>query len=88
MAHATDEENSYEVTRTLLSLDPKPDGIFVYKDGAAARAVRAILDAGMCIPEQIKVIGVGNMRYSHLLRVPLSTIDQNSGSQANAPPKL
>jgi LacI family transcriptional regulator len=78
VAHAIDEENSYEVTRRLLSLNPRPDGIFVYDDGAAARAIGAVLDAGMCIPEQIKVIGVGNVRYSHLLRVPLSTIDQSS----------
>jgi DNA-binding LacI/PurR family transcriptional regulator len=33
----------------------------------------------MRIPEQVKVIGVGNMRYSHLLRVVLSTIDPRSG---------
>jgi LacI family transcriptional regulator len=79
VTHAVDEKNSYEVTRRLLSLKPQPDGIFVYNDGAAARAIGAILDAGMCIPEQIKVIGVGNAPYSHLLRVPLSTIDQSSG---------
>jgi LacI family transcriptional regulator len=69
VAHATDEENSSEA-RKLLSLDPRPDGIFGYNVGAAARAIGAILDAGMRIPKQIKVIGVGNVHYPHLLRLP------------------
>jgi LacI family transcriptional regulator len=76
VAHAVDEENSSEITRKLLSLDPRPDGIFGYNVGAAARAPS---DAGMRIPKQIKVIGVGNVHYPHLLRHTLSTIDQGSG---------
>jgi LacI family transcriptional regulator len=88
VAHASGEENSYEVTRTLLSFDPQPDGIFIYSDGAAARAMRAILDGGICIPKQIKIIGVGNAPYSHLLPVPLSTIDQRSGIAGQHAPKL
>ena len=42
--------------------------------------MKAILEAGIRIPEEIKVIGVGNVHYSDLLRVPLSTIDQSSTS--------
>ena len=47
--------------------------------------MKAILEAGIAIPGEIKVIGVGNVHYSDLLRVPLSTIDQSSttiGQQA------
>jgi LacI family transcriptional regulator len=40
--------------------------------------MKAILEAGIAIPREIKVIGVGNVHYSDLLRVPLSTIDQSS----------
>ena len=42
--------------------------------------MKAVLEAGIRIPEEIKVIGVGNVHYSDLLRVPLSTIDQGSTS--------
>jgi len=42
--------------------------------------MKAILEAGIKIPEEIKVIGVGNVHYSDLLRVPLSTIDQSSAT--------
>ncbi len=47
--------------------------------------MKAILEAGLSIPESIKVIGAGNVHYSDLLRVPLSTVDQSStaiGTQA------
>jgi LacI family transcriptional regulator len=40
--------------------------------------MKAILEAGLRIPRDIAVIGAGNVHYSDLLRVPLSTIDQSS----------
>jgi LacI family transcriptional regulator len=78
--HAKDDASGYEATRRLLALNPRPDAIFGYNDPTAAGAMKAILEAGIRIPEEIKVIGVGNVHYSDLLRVPLSTIDQSSAS--------
>jgi LacI family transcriptional regulator len=83
--HATDDASGYEAGRRLLALNPRPDGVFGYNDPTAAGAMKALLEAGIRIPEEIKVIGVGNVHYSDLLRVPLSTIDQSStaiGQQA------
>ncbi len=85
VVEATDDDTGYQATRRLLKLNPRPDGIFGYNDPTAAGAVKACLEAGIRIPEEIKVIGVGNVHYSDLLRVPLSTIDQSStaiGQQA------
>jgi LacI family transcriptional regulator len=82
---ATDDASGYEATRRLLSLSTPPDAIFGYNDPTAAGALKAILESGIRIPEQIKVIGAGNVHYSDLLRVPLSTVDQAStriGQQA------
>ncbi len=62
----------------LLNLDPLPDGVFCYNDPVAAGAMKAILEAGLRIPQDVAVIGAGNVHYSDLLRVPLSTIDQSS----------
>jgi LacI family transcriptional regulator len=80
MEHAKDDATGYEATRRLLALQPRPDAIFGYNDPTAAGAMKAILEAGIRIPEEIKVIGVGNVHYSDLLRVPLSTIDQSSAT--------
>ncbi len=85
VVQARDDESGYEVTRRLLALNPRPDAIFGYNDPTAAGAMKAILEAGIRIPEEIKVIGAGNVHYSDLLRVPLSTVDQAStkiGQQA------
>jgi len=78
VVHATDDATGYEAARRLLSLRQPPDGIFGYNDPTAAGAIRALLEAGIAIPGCTKVIGVGNVHYSDLLRVPLSTIDQSS----------
>ena len=78
--HGRDDATGYEAARRLLALNPRPDGIFGYNDPTAAGAMKAILEAGIRIPAEIKVIGVGNVHYSDLLRVPLSTIDQSSSS--------
>jgi LacI family transcriptional regulator len=62
----------------LLTLNPRPDGVFCYNDPVAAGAIKAILEAGLDVPRDIAVIGTGNVHYSDLLRVPLSTVDQSS----------
>ncbi len=80
LEHAHDDASGYEAARRLLALDPRPDGIFGYNDPAASGAMKAVLEAGIRIPEEMKMIGVGNVHYSDLLRVPLSTIDQGSAS--------
>jgi LacI family transcriptional regulator len=87
VAHAIDDASGYLAARRLLALAPRPDAIFGYNDPTAAGAMKAILEAGIAIPREIKVIGAGNVHYSDLLRVPLSTIDQSStaiGQQAAA----
>ena len=68
----------YQAMRQLLRLQPLPDGVFCYNDPVAVGAIRAVLEAGLNVPDDIAIIGSGNVNYSDLLRVPLSTIDQNS----------
>jgi LacI family transcriptional regulator len=74
------DSTGYEAMRELLKASPRPDGVFCYNDPVAAGAVKAILEAGLRVPEDIAVIGAGNVHYSDLLRVPLSTIDQGSAT--------
>jgi len=79
------EVGGYDAAKALLATEPRPDGIFCYNDPTAMGVMRAILEAGLRIPEDIAVVGCGNVIYSDLLRVPLTTVDQNSlsiGEQA------
>jgi LacI family transcriptional regulator len=68
----------YTVAKALLAAKNRPDGIFCFNDPIAMGAMRAILEAGLRIPEDIAVVGCGNLLYSDFLRVPLTTIDQDS----------
>jgi LacI family transcriptional regulator len=62
----------------LLKRKTIPDGVFCYSDPIAMGVVDAILSQGMTVPDDIAVIGCGNLHYDDSLRVPLSSIDQNS----------
>lgn len=64
--------------KRLLGSRPYPDGVFAYNDPMAIGAIHAILDAGLRVPEDIAVIGSGNLHYDDELRVPLSSIDQQT----------
>jgi len=72
------EPGGYACARQLLAGKCRPDGIFCFNDPSALGAMRAILEAGLRIPEDIAVVGCGNLSYSDFLRVPLSSIDQDS----------
>jgi LacI family transcriptional regulator len=67
-----------EAMRFLLKHRPMPDGVFVFNDPLAIGVVREILASGLQIPEDIAVVGCGNLLYDDALRIPLSSIDQKS----------
>ncbi len=72
------DEEGYRAMRKLLEMKHPPDGVFCYNDPVAAGAIKAILEIGLKIPQDVAIIGAGNVHYSDLLRVPLSTIDQSA----------
>ena len=72
------EKGGYEAARQLLAAETRPDGLFCFNDPSALGAMRAILEAGLRIPEDVAVVGCGNLSYSDFLRVSLSSVDQGS----------
>ena len=67
-----------EAMRLLLERDPRPDGVFCFNDPLAIGAMSTIHEAGLRIPEDIALIGCGNLPNNDCLRVSLSSIDQKS----------
>jgi LacI family transcriptional regulator len=71
-------DTGYEGMRNLLEVRPLADGVFCYNDPVAIGAMRAILQAGLKLPGDVAVVGAGNVHYSDVLAVPLTTIDQGT----------
>ena len=70
--------SGFEAMQRLLALEARPDAVFCFNDPTATGAMKAILDAGLRIPEDVALIGAGNVHHADLLRVPLSSVDQKS----------
>lgn len=60
----------------LLRLKGRPDAVFCYNDLTAVGAIHCLLANKLRVPEDVAVIGCGNLRLSEYLEVSLSTIDQ------------
>jgi LacI family transcriptional regulator len=67
--------------RDLLKAKQLPDAIFCYNDLTAVGVIHCLLENKIRVPEDIAVIGCGNLRMSAYLEVPLSTIDQSPERQ-------
>src|SRR5215475_8062951 len=81
------DETGYQETKKLLALRARPDGIFCYNDPTAYGAIAAVLDAGLRVPEDVAVVGCGNLLYDKFLKVPLTSVDQQAqaiGQKAGA----
>ncbi len=53
------------------------DGIVCANDVTAARLMQTLQSLGRQIPEEIRIVGIDDVRYASLLPVPLTTIHQN-----------
>lgn len=72
------DDTGYEAMRKLLKLNPLPDGVFCYNDPVAIGAMKAIEEAGLRLPEDIALVGAGNVHYADVLSVPLTSVDQGT----------
>jgi LacI family transcriptional regulator len=75
-----DDASGFNGMRKLLASREPPDGVFCFNDPVAIGAMRACLEAGLRVPQDVAVVGVANMHYSDWLTVPLTTIDQRTSA--------
>ena len=69
------QASGYQAMRRLLAAVQDIDGIFAANDQMAAGACYAILERGLQIPGDIRVIGYDNTFISSVVRPSISTID-------------
>jgi len=68
---------------TARILEGKPEGIACFHDPIAITLIREFCNAGINVPQQVKIVGVDDVHYSPFLPVPLTTIHQPCQEIAN-----
>jgi LacI family transcriptional regulator, galactose operon repressor len=79
------ESDGYRAMKKLLDVQPSIDAVFAVNDPAAIGALKAIWGAGLRVPEDIAVVGAGDIAMVDMLRVPLTTVSwsrQDQGKNA------
>jgi DNA-binding LacI/PurR family transcriptional regulator len=67
-------EHAYTDTSALLALPDRPTAIFSPAQVTAVTAIWAIRDAGLRVPEDVAVLGVGNLEEGQVIRPALTTV--------------
>lgn len=70
-------EDGYQAVQYLLTLQPLPDALFCFNDLMALGAMRALLEAGYRIPEDLAVVGFDDIEDARFATPALTTISPN-----------
>ncbi len=82
------EQDGYRAMSEWLRERDVPSAIFAANDPAAIGAMSAIDEAGLKIPEDIAIVGGGNIHYGDMLRVPLTTVAWSTSEMGQAAARL
>jgi LacI family transcriptional regulator len=68
------EESGYSCTKQLLKM--KPDAIFASSDSMAVGALRAVMEAGLSVPDDLAIVGYDDLPPATSTSPKLTTIHQ------------
>jgi LacI family transcriptional regulator len=68
------QDGAYQNMKKLLSLSPAPTAILVINDYSALGALRAAKEMSFQVPEDLPVVGFGDVPFASMLSPPLTTI--------------
>src|SRR5687768_3489999 len=78
----------FPYTTLFRSKGNLPTAIFAANDPAAIGAIEALNDAGFDVPNDIAIVGAGNIHYGDMLRVPLTTVSWSTAAMGQAAAEL
>jgi LacI family transcriptional regulator len=67
-------KHGYRLGKELLAMEERPSAIFTANDSLAVGCYKAIQEAGLCIPEDISVIGFNDISIAKYMIPPLTTV--------------
>lgn len=69
-------ESGHAAAKALLALPRAPTAVFCFSDQMALGALAACRDLGICVPDQLSIVGFDDLASSRFLTPPLTTIRQ------------
>ncbi len=75
------DSDGYRAMKRLLASRARIDAVFAVNDPAAIGAMKAIWEAGLKVPDDIAIVGVGDIALGDLLKVPLTTVSWSRKDQ-------
>lgn len=73
-------DSGYVQTVSLLRISPRPTAIVAANDLLAIGAMRAIVEAGLRVPEDVSVVGYDDIAFASFIYPGLTTISQSGRS--------
>ena len=67
-------DGGHEAMKRILQSDAKPTAVLASNDLTAIGAMGAITEAGLCVPDDISVVGYDDIQLSAFTMPPLSTV--------------
>lgn len=67
-------QDGYELMKKVLSDENRPTACFVASDSMAIGAYRAVMEAGLRIPEDISIVGFNDIQTAQFLSPALTTV--------------
>lgn len=62
--------------RRIAAETPRPTGVFCTNDQLALGVIRGLNDGGLAVPDEVSVVGYGDLALAADGRVPLTTVEQ------------
>ena len=82
------EGDGYRAMQGLLAVRPRVDAVFAANDPSAIGAMKAVWEAGLRVPDDIAMVGTGDIALGDLLRVPLTTVGWSRDEQGKRAAEL
>ena len=82
------ESDGREAMKGWIAKGNLPTAIFAANDPAAIGAMEALHEAGLDVPNDVAIVGAGNIHYGDMLRVPLTTVSWSTAAMGQAAAEL
>ncbi len=81
-------DSGFEAMGELLDREPRPTAVFASNDRLAIGAMRAAVERGLRIPEDISIVGVDDIELAPFQTPPLTTVRQSLTDVATLATKI